>query len=153
MKASTKNPVKPEFTIRAGDKDSSCLCIYNREEQLPSRKIPLGEDEFYELWRRSIKPGALPLPDFIAAAIREKVAREAAPRFDKVELENATAANNALMQLLCENMEFQRTNSGASSFSGDGEAGTLCFGIFQLVQACRERLAAATAHTKPEVAS
>src|ERR1035441_10082875 len=35
--------------------------------------------------------------------------------FPHFELENATAANNALLQLLCENIEFRRQDTGASS--------------------------------------
>lgn len=56
------------------------------------------------------------------------------------ELENAAAANNALMQLLVENMEFRRKDSGASSFEGGGESEKLCYGVFQLAQQCQERL-------------
>lgn len=59
---------------------------------------------------------------------------------DSCALENAVAANNALAQLLAENMEFRRVNSGSSSFDGMDVSATLCFGILQLVQLCRDRL-------------
>jgi len=63
--------------------------------------------------------------------------------FPPAELENATNANNALMQLLVENIEFQGRDSGASSFAGGKESESLRYGIFQLVASCRKRLAKA----------
>lgn len=138
MKAKTKINVPPEFNLPADAPNAACLAIFNREDGAMFR-ILISEKEFDDLWRQSIQPGALTLPEFIAAAIREKVERDAAP-LDSLELENATAANNALMQLLVENMEFCRQDSGASSFAGGGESGTLCFGVFQLVDQCRTRL-------------
>lgn len=68
-------------------------------------------------------------PEFNAEAVNKKM-----------ELINAIHANNALMQLICENMEFQRRDSGASSFSDCEGSESLCFGIFELVRGCRERL-------------
>lgn len=72
MKAKTKIRLAPEFKMPADATHAACVCIYNREERMPHTKIPLSEREFAALWRKSIQPGALPLGEFIAAAIREK---------------------------------------------------------------------------------
>jgi hypothetical protein len=59
--------------------------------------------------------------------------------FPPCELEDSVAANNALLQLVAEHMELNRTDSGVSSFTGQG-SGPLCFGVFKLMEMCRERL-------------
>ena len=101
--------------------------------------IGISNEEWESACRASFALRDTTGKNFFGEAIREKLDRAAAP-VDSCELENATAANNALIQLLWEHIEFARLDSGGSNFTGGGESETLCFGILQLVNSCRERL-------------
>lgn len=70
----TKIKLSPEFKLPADAPHAACLAIFNREDGAMFR-IPVSEKEFDDIWRQSIKPGALPLKEFIASAIREKISR------------------------------------------------------------------------------
>ena len=87
---------------------AACICIYNRTEKLPSRKVPISEDEFNVIWRKSILPGAQPLDQFIAAAIREKLARSEASlkqRMAILELKDCVESYVGLTTILAEKTE------------------------------------------------
>jgi len=120
------------------------LSLMTWTEGNPSNPIVLGEidvptGDFEILQRDALKRGDAAFDQLLQVGYEAMV-----NAFNgKFELENATAANNALMQLLVENMDFQRRDSSASSFAGGEGSESLCFGIFQLVRFCRERLAKA----------
>jgi hypothetical protein len=95
--------------------------------------VPAGDFEILE--RDSRKRGDAAFSKLLKVGYEAMVAS-----FPGRELENATAANNALLQLLCEQIEYQRQNSRGSSFSGGEESETLCFGLLKLVESSRERL-------------
>lgn len=44
----------PEFCMPKEAKNHACLAIYDRVNQMPVSKIPISENEYYELWRRGI---------------------------------------------------------------------------------------------------
>ena len=88
-----------EFDLVDGQTGALCLCVFNREDQKPYDRATLTDEEFTEIWRRSIQPGALPLKDFIAAALREKMA--SAERFDaEMALESALMEAIGLIDIL-----------------------------------------------------
>jgi hypothetical protein len=60
---------------------------------------------------------------------------------DPCALENAVAANSALMELLFDHMQLEGCSGQTSGFGGTGpESGTLLNGVLHLVWMCRERL-------------
>ena len=101
-------------------------------------EIDVPGGDFKILERDSGKRGDAAFSELLKVGYEAMVAA-----FPNCELENATAAHNALLQLLCENMEFRRVSPGVSSFEGGNGSGTLCHGVFKLVESCRDRLAKA----------
>jgi len=63
--------------------------------------------------------------------------------FPPFELQNAVAANNALLQLLAEHIELAHMEDGPGSLRGIG-SGPFLIGISQLLAMCRQRLNRAT---------
>jgi hypothetical protein len=112
----------------------------NLDRPMTVGEVDISPENFDTLKRNSIKAGDYvyrgePVPDKLLK-IGLKAMQNA---FPACELENATAANNALLELLAEHMELERHDSGVSAFTGT-KAGPLCFGILQLVDMCRDRL-------------
>lgn len=143
MSAKTMKQFGPEFKLPTDAPNACCLAIVNREDGKMG-KIPLSEIEFEGIWKMSIRHGALPLEEFIAEAIREKVEREAVSAGHSVDflaLENAAAANSALMELLFDHMQLEGAAGQSSSFGGRSrESGTLLLGVSRLINMCRENL-------------
>lgn len=88
-----------EFKLPADAPNAACLAIYNREDRGMFR-VPLSENEFEEIWKWSIRPGALPLKDFIAAAICEKFERLKASSKRECDLEGTINKAVGLIDLL-----------------------------------------------------
>lgn len=62
-----------EFELPPDATHAACIAIFNRENGAMF-KVPLSEKEFGDAWRQSIKPGALPLHQFIAVSVRDRLA-------------------------------------------------------------------------------
>lgn len=112
MKTKTKINVPPEFNLPADAPNAACLAIFNREDGAMFR-IPISEKEFEEIWKWSIRPGALPLKDFIAAAICEKFERLKASSKRECDLEGTINKAMGLIDLLQSRLIEQ---AGASVF-------------------------------------
>ena len=112
---------------------------------------------------REQRCGEIEIPNDVFEAMQEKANAADDAAFDALlkrglaemakpvefcALENAVAANNALVQLLAEHIELERHDSGISSFSGT-DSGPMTFGLFQLMNICRERLNAASKGVRP----
>ncbi len=133
---STKN-LAPAKTVRGKPAQYTLAVIEFKDgREITHCENIMSPDQFDALMEKGRGAG-----DLTCRAILDKAIQTLLTPSDSFELENATAANNALMQLLCENIEFQRLPGQTSAFGCDGtEAATLCFGISQLVQSCRGRL-------------
>lgn len=114
------------------------LMEYRGDRKTVYGEIDIPTDIFKAMQKKAKAAGDPAFNDLLARGLAEMT-----KPVDSCELENSTSANNALMQLLVENIEFQRRDSNSSAFSAGPGSETLCFGIFQLVSICRERLAKA----------
>ena len=115
----TETPVQPADNTGAKVPDSlnlppdahpSCLAYYDRKDKVAVSHVPLSEEENIDVMVNAHKAG-LSNGEFVANAIRERLSRERCGFWDALsELEQTVYQSNALMQLLSDQMEFQRIN-------------------------------------------
>jgi hypothetical protein len=97
-----KSPFGKSFGLKRTDPDPLCLCVFNRELQMPAQKIPISDSEFNQVWETAFKAGS-GVEEFVASAVREelnKPATMAAHNAVACELEDAIIQANALNWLL-----------------------------------------------------
>jgi hypothetical protein len=112
---------------------------YRGDREMRCGEIDIPTEIFQAMQKKANAADDTAFTELLARGLAEMTKPE-----DSCALENAVAANNALVQLLAEHMELERHDSGVSSFTGlEPEASTLCFGVFQLMQICRANLNAA----------
>ena len=131
-----------------------CICIYDREQQMPVAKVPLTENEFEVFRSHRQRPGQPTMQQYIADAVREK---QAGPRGLGMldELEFAKNQSQALIQLM---LDSETTHMMEGDFNHEARR-RFGAGLAALVLETNRRLETAfnsifSAITgKPEVAS
>jgi hypothetical protein len=134
-----KSPFDPKFDLAAGQKENSCLCFFDRENQEPTSKVPLTDEEMDALFRAQLpaRPGSPSKSDIVAEAVRARLAKpetDAAGRRAVNELHEAVQQSHALSMLL-----YEFSNRDCESKCSDY---TQC-GILELIYATDNRLTGA----------
>jgi hypothetical protein len=94
-----KSPFDTDFDLPINAPHDACLCFFSRESQIPIAKIRLGEKEFSDFINTLDEHGG-EYADFVADAIREKLARLKGPEFGwDHEINNAMLQSQALSEL------------------------------------------------------
>jgi hypothetical protein len=146
-----------EFALPA-DAHPACIALYDRLGKELVSKIPLSEAEFFAMVtaaRKAPENNGL-TGEFIAAAIREKLAKPADDGLDQLEM--TCTRVKALLQLLSDKFD-HLANHDATEFYGP-EANHFCAGIDLMVTDAKAALTKSfyavfhAAHGQPkEVAS
>jgi hypothetical protein len=148
------------FHLPKGAPHHACLAMFDREHQEPVTKIPLTEEEVYNLWLLNIKSDArvcgLSLEEFIASAVREKLHSEG-NRFEVCSqaerVHQAVTQAAVLLHLVEEHLDW-RVHRCGSEFTNEQED-DFNFGLSLLADDTRSKLARASkgmmdvAYTKP----
>ncbi len=132
-----KTRFNKEFKLPKGAKHHACLAIFDRANQRPAKKIPLTEQEFYDLWALQFSGDKKYTDELIADLIRQKLYGKNEV-LDIDELELAVSQSNALTELLSNKLD-QFVNCKRMPWTG-AHGNSILSGIHLLVQSTQDRL-------------